>query len=348
MIDRSKHGSARRSMPAGPHPHAPLRRRALALLLTLAYGFAAGGVGAASYPVRPVRIITTSLPGSATDVAARAIAARLTEHWGQQFIVDNRAGAGGQIAAELASRAAPDGYTLFFTSDGPLAISPAMRRNVPYDPLKDFEPVAFAAYNEYILVVHPSVPATSVAELVKLAKASPGKLRYGTAGVGSPNHMGMELFKLRAGIDITHVPYKGGPAATADLVAGHIEVAMLGPPSIPHVKAGRLRAIAAPSSRRAERMPELPPIADTVPGVDVRTWGAFFAPAGTPPALLDTLHAEINRALGEAATRKLFASQGLRVEAMERMELGRLLAADIRKHREVAKALEAAGARPTR
>ena len=317
------------------------------LLLVLAatgavyVGLAPVRVDAAQYPERPVRIITTSLPGSATDVAARAVAARLSESLGQQFIVDNRPGAGGQIAAELAVRATPDGYTLLFTSDGPVAISAAMRR-LPYDPLKDLAPLAFVAFNEYVLVVHPALPVSSPADLVRLAKASPGKLRYGSAGVGSPNHMGMELFKLRAGIDIVHVPYKGGPAVTADLVAGNIDVAMLGPPAIPQIKAGRLRAIAVPGANRSGLMPELAPINDTVPGVDVRTWGAFFAPARTPAATLDRLHTEITRAVGTPAMRKLLGSQGLRVEPMSRVEFGRVLEADLQKHREVAKALKMA------
>ena len=302
-----------------------------------------GIADAAAWPQRPVRIITTSLPGSATDVAARAVAIRLSDVFAQQFIVDNRPGAGGQIAVELAARAAADGYTLLFTSDGPLAISPALRK-LPYDPRKDLEPLAFIAFNEYMLVVHPTLPASSVGELVKLAKGSPGKLRYGSAGMGSPNHMGMELFKLKAGIDVTHVPYKGGPAATADLLGGQIDVAMLGPPAIAHVKAGRLRAIAVPGARRSELMPELPPISDTVPGVDVRTWGAFFAPAGTPRATLERLHTEIARELGTPALRKLLADQGLRVEVMSRTDLGRLLAADLRKHSEVAQALKGARA----
>lgn len=309
-----------------------------AVLAACAVG-SATSAQAAPWPQRPIRIITTSLPGSATDVAARAVATRLTEIFGQQFIVDNRPGAGGQIAVELTVRAAPDGYTLLFTSDGPVAISPAMRE-LPYDPRRDLAPVAFTAFNEYMLVVHPALPAASVADLVKLAKASPGKLRYGSAGMGSPNHMGMELFKLKAGIDVIHVPYKGGPAATADLLAGQIDLAMLGPPAIPHVQAGRLKAIAVPRARRSELMPELPTISETVAGVDVRTWGAFFAPARTPRATLDRLHAEITRELGTPALRKMLASQGLRVELMSRAELGRLLEADLRKHREVAEALK--------
>lgn len=313
---------------------------AAAVLAAYAVGWKAPA-HAAQWPQRPIRIITTSLPGSATDVAARAVATRLTEIFGQQFIVDNRPGAGGQIAVELAVRAAHDGYTLLFASDGPLAISPAIR-DVPYDPRRDLEPVAFTAFNEYMLVVHPALPVSSVAELVKLAKASPGKLRYGSAGMGSPNHLGMELFKLKAGMDVTHVPYKGGPAATADLLAGQIDIAMLGPPAIPHVFAGRLKAIAVPRARRSELMPELPTISETVAGVDVRTWGAFFAPAGTARATLDRLHSEITRELGTPALRKTLASQGLRVELMSRADLGHMLEADLRKYREVAQALKRA------
>jgi tripartite-type tricarboxylate transporter receptor subunit TctC len=295
---------------------------------------------AASYPSRPVRIITTSLPGSPNDVIARVVGSRLTELWGQQFIVDNRSGAGGQIAMELAAKASPDGYTIVNSSDGSMAISPAIKRHLPYDPLQDFEPVAFSAFNNYILVVNPALPVHSVSDLVALAKSNPGKLRYGSGGVGFPNHFGMEFFKLKAGIDLIHVPYKGGPAATIDLLAGQIELAMLGPPSIPHIKAGKLRAIAVPGAKRIELMPDLPTIAETIPGVDVRTWAAFFAPAGTPKAVLDKLHQEIMRQLNLPETKKLLASQGLSVEAMTRGELRDMLRADIQKYADLVKTMK--------
>ncbi len=295
---------------------------------------------AAPYPSKPVRIITPSLPGSAIDVPARVVAKRLTELWRQQFIVDNRPGAGGQIAAEIAAKAFPDGYTILLSSDGAMAIMPAIKRNLPYDPLKDFEPVAFSAFNHYMLVVNPALPVHSVSDLVRVAKSEPGKLRYGSAGIGAPNHLGMEIFKLKAGIDLVHVPYKGGPAATTDLLAGHIELAMLGAPAIPHVKAGRLRAIAVPSAKRSELMPDLSPIAETVPGVDVRTWGAFFAPAGTPKVILDKLHDEITRHLNLPETKKLLALQGLSVQAMTRGELRELVKADIKKYTDIVRAIK--------
>ena len=311
-------------------------------LLVIGFGFltAVSSASAASYPSRPVRIIATSLPGSPTDVAARVVGNSLTELWGQQFIVDNRSGAGGQIAAEITAKATPDGYTIMISSDGPVAISPALKRKLPYDPLKDFEPLAFAAFNDYILIVNPTLLVYSVSDLVKLARSKPGGLRYGSAGVGSPNHLGMELFKQKAGIDLVHVPYKGGPAAIIDLLAGQIELMFAGPPSIPHVKAGRLRAIAVPSAKRSALMPDLPSIAETIPGVDVRTWGAFFAPAGTPKAILDKLHQEITRQLNLPQTVKLMASQGLRVEAMTRSELREMLKADIQKYTELVRALK--------
>ena len=271
---------------------------------------------------------------------ARVVANRLTELWGQQFIVDNRGGAGGQIAAELTARATPDGYTILNSTDGPIAIIPAIKRNLPYAPLQDFEPVAFSAFNNYILVVIPSLPVHSVSDLVALAKSKPGKLRYGSAGVGSPNHLGMELFKLKAGIDLIHVPYKGGPAATTDLLAGQIELAMLGPPSIPHIKVGKLRAIAVPGAKRTELMPDLPTIAETIPGVDVRTWSAFFAPAHTPRPILDKLHQEITRQLNLPETKRLLASQGLSVEAMTRGELRDLVKADIKKYADLVRAIK--------
>jgi tripartite-type tricarboxylate transporter receptor subunit TctC len=295
---------------------------------------------AASYPSRPVRILVVSLPGSPNDVTSRVVGNHLTELWGQQFIVDNRSGAGGQIAMELAAKASPDGYTMVNSGDGPMAISPAIKRHLPYDPLKDFEPMAFTAFTDYILVVIPSLPVHSVSDLVALAKSKPGTLRYGSAGVGFTNHLGMELFKLKAGIDLVHVPYKGGPAVVADLLAGQIELAMVGPPSIPHIKAGKLRAIAVPGAKRTELMPDLPTIAETIPGVDVRTWGAFFAPAGTPKAILDKLHQEITRRLNQPETKKLLASQGLSVEAMTRGELRDLVKTDIKKYTDLVKTLK--------
>ena len=301
---------------------------------------ALNGAFAASYPSKPVRMIVISLPGSPNDVIARVVGNRLTALWGQQFIVDNRAGAGGQIAMELAAKASPDGYTLVNSGDGPMAISPAIKRNLPYDPLKDFEPVAFTAFTDYILVVIPTLPVQSVSDLVKLARSRPGKLRYGSAGVGITNHLGMELFKLKAGIDLIHVPYKGGPAVVADLLAGQVELAMVGPPSIPHVKAGRLRAIAVPGARRSELMPDLPTIAETIPGVDVRSWSAFFAPAGTSKAIVDRLHQEITRHLSSPDTKKLLASQGLSVQAMTRDELRDLVKADIQKYADLVKTLK--------
>lgn len=312
------------------------------VLVIWAPGFpaASNGALAAPYPSRPVRIIVVSLPGSVNDVVARVVGKGLTELWGQQFIVDNRPGAGGQIAMELASKASPDGYTLINSGDGPMAISPAVKRHLPYDSLKDFDPVAFGAINNYILVVNPALPVHSVSDLVKFARSKPGKLRYGSAGVGFTNHLGMELFKLKAGIDLVHVPYKGGPAVVADLLAGHIELAMLGPPSIPHVQAGRLRAIAVPAAKRFELMPDLPTIAETVPGVDVRTWVAFFVPAGTPKAILDGLHREITRHLNLPETRRLLALQGLSVEPMTRGELRNLVKADIKKYADLVGAIK--------
>lgn len=310
--------------------------------LVWASGFLAAStcVAAAPYPSRPVRIITTSVPGSPTDVIARVVGTHLTKLLGQQIVVENRGGAGGQIAAELTAKATPDGYTLFSSSDGPMAIIPAIKRHLSYDPLKDFEPVAFSAFNNYILVVNPALPVRSVAELVKLARSEPGKLRYGSAGVGSPNHLGMEQFKLKAGIDLVHVPYKGGPLAVVDLLAGQIDLMLAGPASLPHIKTGRLRAIAVPSGQRSELMPDLPAIAETIPGVDVRTWEALFAPAHTPKAILDRLHQEITQYLNQPETKRLLALQGLSVAAMTRGELRELVKGDIRKHTELVRAIK--------
>lgn len=318
-----------------------MRAGAAAMVAGIAAGLGAWGAAhAAAYPAKPIRIVTTSVPGSPTDVLARVAGGDLTKAWGQQIVVENRGGAGGQIAAQLVAEANADGYTLFSSSDGPMAIIPAIKRRVPYDPIKDFEPVAFGAYNNYMLVVNSNLPVHSVAELVKRAKSEPGKLRYGSAGVGSPNHLGMELFKLKAGMDLTHVPYKGGPAAMVDLLSGQIEVMMAGPVAIPLIKAGRLRALAVPSSERSPLTPDLPPIADTVPGVDVRTWEAFFAPAGTPPAIVKKLHDRITRHLAAPETARLLAAKGLAVQAMTRAQVHELVVSSLRRNRELVRALE--------
>ncbi|MDB5809937.1 MAG: Tricarboxylate transport protein TctC [Betaproteobacteria bacterium] len=246
---------------------------------------------AQNYPVRPLRLIVPQPPGGGNDTIARMISQRVAVTLQQQVVIDNRAGAGGLIAAELAARAAPDGYTLFLGNAATLSVIPHLQAKPPYDALRDFAPISLIASAPLLVVLHPSVPATSVRELIALAKARPGQLNYASNGVGSTTHLATELFNSMAGTKLTHVPYKGLAAASTDLLAGQVQlmfssaVAML-----PHVKTGRLRAIAMTGVKRAAVLPDLPTVAEAgVPDYQAGSWYGILAPAKTSPAIIDVL-----------------------------------------------------------
>jgi tripartite-type tricarboxylate transporter receptor subunit TctC len=261
---------------------------------------------AAEYPGKPIRMIVPFAPGGGVDFTARLVGQKLGAALGQTVVADNRAGAGGVIGTELAAKSAPDGYTLLLGSAGPLAILPGISARLPYDPLRDFAPVALASTLPFLLVVHPSLPAKSLAELIALAKARPGQLNYATAGNGSTTHLVIELFKSMAGIDIVHVPYKGAAPAVADLLAGQVQL-MAGDLStlMPQVKAGKLRALAVTASKRSALAPDLPTVAEAgVDGFEASGWFGVLAPAATPRALVMRLNAAINAALGAADARE--------------------------------------------
>src|SRR3954471_14363721 len=275
---------------------------AIAALLFAAQAVSQGSStvqGPSGYPSRPIRLIVPFPPGGSTDVLARALGQKLAGSLGQPVVIDNRPGAGGSIGAEAAARAAPDGHTLMMGHLGTLAVNPAIYKNLPYDPVKSFAPVSLMAIVPSVLVVNPSLPVTSAAELIAYAKAHPGKLAYGSAGNGSTSHLTTEYFKLVTGTDILHVPYKGvGPMLT-DLVSGQLSMGLNGAPSVMlHVNSGRLRALAVTSLKRLEALPRVPTLDEAgVRGFDASGWYGVVAPAGTPQAIVPQVSAEIGRAM---------------------------------------------------
>jgi len=282
---------------------------------------------AQSYPTKPIRWIVTYPPGGPTDVVARAIGAKLTEAWGQQIIIDNRAGAGGMIGTELGARAAPDGYTLLFGTSAGMTINPALQSKLPYDPVKDFAPVSLLVINPQLLVLNPTVPANSVKELVALAKAKPGQLNYASVGQGSPNHLGMELLKALTGTNIVHVPYKGTGPAITDLLGGQVQLMFNSMPTVlPLVRSGKLRALAVGSTQRISAIADIPTVAESgVPGFENVTWYGMFAPAKTPREIVNKLNAQVVRILAEPDMAQRLSSQGAEPRSSTPDELAKFM-----------------------
>src|SRR5438270_6709550 len=278
-------------------------RWASALVLCLLAGSAAAQ---ADYPSRPVRIIVPSPPSGGTDIVARVIAQHFAKAFGQQFIVENKPGAGNMIGIEAAARSSADGYTLLMVAST-LVLNSVLYRQVPYDPV-NFAPITLAATAPNILVVDPKLPINSVADLIAAAKAKPGALSYGTPGIGTSPHLCMELFKSMAGIDLQHVPYKGTSAAVMDVIGGQIQVAFATALTAkPLIDAGRLRALAVSGPRRVAALPNVPPVAETVPGYEAMQWYGLVAPAGTPPAVIERVHGEALKALGSREMKERLA-----------------------------------------
>jgi tripartite-type tricarboxylate transporter receptor subunit TctC len=299
---------------------------------------------AQDYPQRPVRVILGVPAGGTPDLLARTVIPSMSEMLGQPLVVDNRGGAGGRIGAELAAHAAPDGYTLFMTSPGALTVAPHITRSLPYDAIRDFAPISLIATGPFLLLVHPSVPAKSVKELIALDKAAPGKLDYASSGSGTPNHMAMELFKSMAGVSFNHVPYKGAPQAVTDLLGGRVSATMnsIGP-VLAHLKAGKLRALGIASTKRSPQMPDVPTIAEAgVPGYESGSWMGLLAPAKTP--------AKIIARVGDVAVKVVHAADThARLESLGAEPVGgtpREFAARIRRESEqAAKIVKTAGVR---
>ena len=270
------------------------------------------------FPNRPLRYIVPFPPGGATDIAARIMASALTEVLGQQVVVDNRSGAASTIGAEIAARAVPDGYTLFACNIASLAISPALYRKLGYDPVADFAPLALLGTTPNVLVVHPSVQATTVAEFIALAKAQPGKLNYASAGVGTSPQLSMELLRMTARIDVVHIAYKGAGPALVDVIAGHVQAMFTSLPSaIGAIRSGKARAVGVTSLQRAPELPQVPTFAESgMPDFEVISWQGLCASAAAPPAVLTRLRADVAKVLALPDTRKRLADQSLQPSAM--------------------------------
>ena len=267
---------------------------------------------AQSYPTKPIRLVVPFPPGGATDILARNVAQKLTEAWGQQVIVDNRPGAGGNIGSELVAKSAPDGYTLEMGTVGTHAINASLYAKMPYDHVKDFVPVILVAGVPNVLVVNPSLPVNSVAELIAYAKANPGKLNFASSGNGTSIHLSGELFKVMAGVQITHIPYKGSAPAMQDLLGGQVQLMFDNlPPSLPQIKAGKLKALAVTSTTRAAALPDVPTMAEAgLPGFEASSWFGVLAPAGTPPAIVAKLNAEIGKWLASPDAKEKLQALG--------------------------------------
>jgi tripartite-type tricarboxylate transporter receptor subunit TctC len=293
--------------------------------------------GAQEYPTKPIRLVITYPPGGNTDLVGRALALKLGEFMGQQVVVDNRGGAGGVLGTELVANAMPDGYTLLVISLAH-AVSPWLYK-LNYDPIKSFAPVSILASGPNVLVVHPELPVHSVGELIVLAKQKPGVLNYASAGIGSFQHMGAELFKLTAGVDIVHVPYKGGGPAMTDVLGGHTRIMFSSlVQTSGFVRNGQLRALGTGGSHRSPVLPEVPTIAEAgLPGYEATNWWGIVAPAGTPPAIVEKLHKEISAVQNSEQTRKQFETEGAEIVQMGAAEFGTFIASEIKKWERVVK-----------
>ena len=289
-----------------------MQRNAVLVAAALLCAALASAVSAQTYPGRPIRVIAAVPAGGTPDVMARALAPHLVAALGQQIVVDNRGGAGGRIGIELAARATPDGYTLLISASGPVTVLPHVQRDVPYDARRDFAPIGLIATSPFLLLVHPSVPARSVKELVALARAEPGQLNYASAGNGATNHLAMELFKNMAGVDIVHVPFKGAPQAVTDLIGGRVKLMFNSiAPVLGHLKAGRLRPLGISSLQRAAQLPDVPPIAEAgVPGYEMINWFGMLAPARTPASIVNQLSQVLVDALRAPDARSQFEALG--------------------------------------
>jgi len=280
-------------------------------ILIAALLFAAQAVQAQGFPSRGARIVVPFPPGGTVDVLGRALGQKLSEKLKQSVVFENKPGAGTVLGTEFVARAAPDGYTMLLAVTAH-AVNATLYRKLPFDPVKDFAPVSMVATTPNMLIIHPAVPANTVAELIAHAKANPGKVTFASPGSGTAMHLAGEMFKSMAGIDIVHVPYKGTPPALNDLIGGVVNIMFDTGVTLPHVKAGKLKAIAVTSTKRATLTPELPTMGESgLPGFDVVSWYAIFAPAGTPPAIVDILNRDINDSLRDADVRERMTRIGL-------------------------------------
>ena len=325
----------------------PENRFRIVTAVLLAAGIAIGAllapnVGHAQYPSRPIKLMVTVAPGGGPDTIARVIGERLSPLLGQPIVVENRAGSNGNIAMDLVAKSAPDGYSVVICADSMIVINPHLYAKMPLDTLKDLVPIATVASNTFFLSVHPSVPVKNFAEFIEYAKTANPPLAYASSGNGSQHQMAMEMLKLRAGINLVHIPYKGGaPAATAT-VAGEVSAMFSGASTGPLIRAGRLRGLATTGRTRSPMIPELPPIGEFYPGYELSVWLGFFAPAGVPDAVLARLHAEVNKVLAMPEVKqRLNAAGGLEPYATTPQEFAARIRFDYEKYGKLVKQIGA-------
>jgi tripartite-type tricarboxylate transporter receptor subunit TctC len=299
---------------------------------------------AQGYPNKTIKIVVPFAVGGIADTFARVIAQKLSDSWGQPAIVENKTGAGGNIGADLVAKSPPDGYTLVMGNIGSHAVNPFLVRNMPYDPLKDFVPIAHVLDAEGLLVVHPSLPVTTIPELIAHGKANPGKLSYASGGMGTTSHLAGELFKSMAGIDMVHVPYKGNSPAITDVLGGQAQMIFATMPTvIQQAKAGRLRPVATLGTERAKAVPDVPTIGESIPGFAVSNWIGLFAPAGTPPEIVARLNADVQKIMRSPDVEKRLESEGAKFIPTTPESFGAFQRAESAKW---AQAIRAAGIRP--
>jgi tripartite-type tricarboxylate transporter receptor subunit TctC len=306
---------------------------------TFAFVIAAAPVLAQDFPTRPVTIVVGYTPGATSDLVARTVGERLNAAWGQSVIVDNRTGVGGNIAAGYVARAPGDGYTLMIGTDAMMTTNGYLYRNTPFDPVKDFAPITYAGGNIICLAVHSEFPANSVADVIAYAKANPGKLNYGSSGTGSPHHLSGELIRQKTGIDIIHVPYRGGGATINDLIGGHIKVAFLSlSTAVPHLTSGKIKILAVVEKTRYAALPDVPTIGETIPGFEMSSWHGVFAPATTPAPLVARLNAAITKVLTMPEVKEKLAVLGVAVATSTPAELAELVRSGLAARGELIKA----------
>jgi tripartite-type tricarboxylate transporter receptor subunit TctC len=306
----------------------------LKIIRVIAIALAASSlqVQAQPYPNQPIRLIVPFAAGGPSDVLARAFSQKLGEDLGQPVIIDNKPGAGTNLAAEFVARSKPDGYTIFLMMVGTQAINEALYKKLSYNTVKDFAPITLVASSSLMLVANPSVPVKNTSELIAYAKANPGKVNFGSSGTGTPLHLGGELFNVQAGTDITHVPYKGAAPALTDVLGGQIQTAMIGTPAaLPYVKSGKLTPIGVTSLKRSPNAPEVPAIAETLPNFEVELVYALVAPAGTPNAIIKRLNTQMSTILNNPETKTQLASRGFDVQTSTPEQLGAYIKAEVTK-----------------
>lgn len=293
----------------------------------------------AQYPAKPVRIVVPYPPGGGTDQLGRPMAQKLTEKWGQTAVIDNRGGASGMLGADIVAKSAPDGYTVLMCASAEVALNVALYPKMPYDPERDFIPVTLLAISPLVLLVHPTMPTRNVREFIALAKKRPGEIGYASSGLGGPHHLAGEWMKMLAGINIIHVPYKGGGPQMADLIGGHVHSGFLAlPAAAPHLKSGRVRVLAVTSAKRSQALPDVPTLAESgMPGFDVSQWWAVLVPRGTPAQIVTKLHTDFVELTQLSDIRSRMATLGADPVGSTGAELGDAIRADIAKYRKIVK-----------